>query len=127
MHRLAAMRKIAPNFQVALTVKLCAVVIAIHARAAEPPNYSRQVAPLLATHCTTCHQGKKAKAGLDLTTKANILQGSETGPVIIKGNPSESLLVKRVANGSMPPENDGRALTKDEVEVLAAWIRAGAK
>jgi hypothetical protein len=90
-------------------------------------DFDRQAAPLLAKHCLACHRGVKAKAGLDLSTRQLTLQGSDGGAVVIPGKPQESLLVQRVANGSMPPENDGRALTAAEVEVLSRWIMGGAK
>lgn len=97
------------------------------AAGAEESDFAKHVKPLLAKHCRSCHQGAKAKAGLDLTTKKKALRGSDGGPVIVPGKPQESLLIQRVANGSMPPENDGRALTSEEVAVLSRWILSGAK
>lgn len=46
---------------------------------------------------------------------------------MVPGRPQESLLIRRAADGSMPPETDGRRLTAEEVAVLAAWVKAGAK
>jgi hypothetical protein len=95
-------------------------------RASADEREFNKVAPLLAEHCLACHVGKKAKSGLDFSTAKSALQGSDGGPVIVAGNPEESLLIERIANGSMPPEDDGRRLTKPEVQAFQDWIKAGA-
>jgi hypothetical protein len=55
------------------------------------------------------------------------MKGGDNGAVIVPGKPDESFLVERITDGSMPPENDGRRLTKEEVAVVSDWIKAGAK
>src|SRR6478609_7649763 len=70
---------------------------------------------LLAQHCVTCHNSSDPKAGLDLSQAATALKGGDSGAVIVAGKPTESLLIERVADGSMPPEHDGRRLTDAEV------------
>ncbi|MBC7855741.1 MAG: hypothetical protein IAF94_20105 [Pirellulaceae bacterium] len=90
-------------------------------------DFERQVAPILVQNCLKCHNSAKARAGLDLSKSETALKGSEAGEVLIPGRPKESLLVKRAADGSMPPETDGRRLTAEEVVVLTGWVKAGAK
>jgi hypothetical protein len=90
-------------------------------------NFEKQVSPILVQNCLKCHNPAKARAGLDLSTRDLTLKGSDAGEVLVPGRPEESLLVKRAADGSMPPETDGRRLTAEEVAVLTAWVRAGAK
>ena len=90
-------------------------------------DFEKQVAPVLTANCIKCHNGKKARAGLNLSTREKALKGSEAGEVLVPGKPEESLLVQRAADGSMPPEADGRRLSKEEVEMLTAWVKAGAK
>jgi len=90
-------------------------------------EFKTSIAPLLCEHCLRCHQGSKAKAGLDFTTAMSALKGGEGGPVILPGNPAESLLIARIKNGSMPPEEDGRQLTPAEVQAFSTWIADGAK
>ena len=77
--------------------------------------------------CLKCHNGQKARAGLNLSTREAALRGSDAGEVLVPGKPQESLLIQRATDGSMPPETDGRRLTADEVAVLAAWVKAGAR
>ncbi|MCE9525970.1 MAG: hypothetical protein K8R36_07940 [Planctomycetales bacterium] len=64
---------------------------------------------------------------MNLSTRELALKGSDAGEVLIPGKPEESLLVKRAADGSMPPETDGRRLTEEEVALLTAWVKGGAK
>ncbi len=83
--------------------------------------------PLLAKHCVTCHNTSDPKAGLDLSQSATALKGGDSGAVIVPSKPSESILLERVTDGSMPPEHDGRRLTPAEVAILKNWIANGAK
>ena len=90
-------------------------------------DFETQVAPILIQNCLQCHNPAKARAGLDLSTQELALKGSDGGEVLIPGKPEESLLVRRADDGSMPPETDGRRLTAEEVAVLTAWVKGGAK
>jgi hypothetical protein len=89
-------------------------------------DFENHVAPILSAHCVRCHNREKSRAGLDLSTRAAALKGSDAGEVLVPGRPQGSLLVQRASDGSMPPETDGRRLTADEVAVLSAWVEAGA-
>ncbi|HSQ55914.1 MAG TPA: DUF1549 domain-containing protein, partial [Gemmata sp.] len=79
-----------------------------HAVAA-PPDFDRQIAPLLAARCLDCHSGSKPKGDLDLSRKANV---------------DAAEVWKRVAAREMPPK---KPLTDEEVKLLKTWIDAGAK
>jgi hypothetical protein len=64
---------------------------------------------------------------LDLTSYTDIMEGSETGPVVISANPGESELIKRVKGVSTPRMPLGApALPDGEIEILENWIHAGA-
>lgn len=90
-------------------------------------DFEKQVAPILAQNCVKCHNSMKARAGLDLSSLESALKGSDAGEVLVPGQPQESLLIQRTTDGSMPPEIDGRRLNAEEVAVLTAWVKAGAK
>jgi mono/diheme cytochrome c family protein len=82
---------------------------------------------VLEQHCVNCHGGEKTKGGLDLTTRAALLQGGETGPAITPGKPDTSLLYQMVAHleePGMPHKKE--KLPDDAIEQIAAWIREGA-
>ena len=44
------------------------------------------------------------KGGLDLRTMASRLKGGKSGPALVPGRPEESLLLKKIVDGQMPPE-----------------------
>jgi hypothetical protein len=91
-----------------------------------PPDFEQAVAPILIRHCLACHNPSELRGGLDLTRRDGHLQGGETGPAIAPGDPDKSLLVKRVAAGSMPPKKSGAPLSAVEVAALRDWVKAGA-
>ncbi|MCO6458053.1 MAG: PSD1 domain-containing protein [Pirellulaceae bacterium] len=91
-----------------------------------PQTLDSQVAILLARHCLECHNAADRKGGLDLTRREPALGASDSGQVLIPGNPDGSELLRRVEAGEMPPE--GREpLGQDERVALRRWVTAGAK
>ena len=86
-------------------------------------RFDRELAPLLATHCLTCHQGKAPKGGLDLSQRAAAFSGGESGRVITPGKPAASLLLARVEASEMPPD---KPLPLRARKRLRAWITSGA-
>ena len=87
--------------------------------------YSAQVTPVLQKNCVRCHSDP-AKGGLHLDTYAGILKGGEDGPVIVKGDTANSMLiqaVQRTGDLVMPPKS---ALDPADVAILMAWVKAGA-
>ena len=61
------------------------------------------ITPLLLLRCTVCHGGRKKEGGLDLRTRESMLKGGESGPAMIPGKPEESLMIKKIRGGKMPP------------------------
>ena len=98
---------------------------------AQAVDYVRDVKPILAERCYSCHGAIRQKAGLRLDTAALIRQGGENGPTIEPGRSDESILIERVTAGAkssdrMPPPSEGVALGEREVGILRAWIDQGA-
>jgi hypothetical protein len=97
---------------------------------AEPVDYARQVKPLLAGRCYTCHGALKQQAGLRLDTVAAMTKGGDNGAALQAGKSGESLIVQRVTTADldqrMPPEGEGSPLNEAEVALLKAWIDQGA-
>ena len=93
---------------------------------AAPVLFERDVRPILKAHCWQCHgEEEKPEAGLDLRLVRFLLKGGESGPAVVAGKTSESLVWKRVAAGEMPPK--GKGLSEKEKATLSAWIEQGAK
>lgn len=91
--------------------------------------FEKRIRPLLVERCLDCHGGPsgKVKGGLRLDSRAALLQGGDSGPAMIPGNPADSRLIEAVGYGNsdlqMPPK--GR-LADREIEDLTAWIQQGA-
>ena len=65
-------------------------------------------------------------AGLDLRTAHSALKGSHNGPVVVKGDPENSLLYQRVSKREMPPPAFKQTLGDAEIETIRRWIEGGA-
>lgn len=98
-------------------------VSAIPVWAAAPPNYEREVAPLLKRHCVKCHGPAKHEGKLDLSLPGAISRGGKQGAVLVPHDADASLLWQRVESDEMPPE---MPLSTEEKTLLKAWIVAGA-
>lgn len=96
--------------------------------AAQTPDYSTQIRPLLDRHCSKCHGLEKQQSGLRVDSGRGILEGGDSGPAIIPRDASKSLLIQAVMGSDgaskMPPEGPG--LTAEEVRLLKDWIASGA-
>ncbi len=92
----------------------------------QAPRFETDVLPLFQAKCLRCHGEKSKKAELDLRTRAGILKGSESGPVVQPGKPEESPLYEMVHSGKMPPGKNNK-LNPTEVETIRRWIAAGAR
>jgi len=102
------------------------VVQAVDAVADAPVNFEEHVRPILKTYCMDCHGGQaELKAELDLRLRRFIVTGGETGPAIVPGKPDQSLLLRQVKSGKMPPTE--KKVPAEQVAVIERWIVAGAK
>ena len=95
------------------------------------PIRQNEIIPILLTRCTVCHGLRKQEGGLDLRSKASILKGGKSGPAMVLGKPEESLLIKRINAGEMPPKQKlivvgVKPISPMETEKVARWIRQGA-
>jgi hypothetical protein len=111
--------------RVRFLLTLWIAVGAASARAADAPDFDRQIAPLLAGRCLDCHSGAEPKGGLDLLGSKGLAKGGDSGEaVVLAGKPAESLLWQRISADEMPPKHP---LPAGEKGLLKAWIAAGAK
>ena len=105
---------------------LCLATTSALAADAPELTFEKQVRPILKAHCFQCHgEAGKTEAKLDVRLKRLLEKGGETGPAIVPGQPEQSLLLKRIESGEMPPVE--RKLTPAERDVLRRWIAGGAK
>ncbi|MEM1296859.1 MAG: c-type cytochrome domain-containing protein, partial [Verrucomicrobiota bacterium] len=89
--------------------------------------FETEVRPLLAEACFACHDADKQKGSLRLDHLSWMLRGGDSGPAIVPGNPSKSLLIEAVRREDpyfeMPPKE---ALTPRQVATLEKWVAEGA-
>jgi hypothetical protein len=71
--------------------------------------------------CGACH-GENGTRGLNLTTYASAMAGGASGPAIVPGDPSGSLLIAK-QTGAQPHYLQ---LSPEQVDVIRGWIEAGA-
>ncbi len=94
-------------------------------RAQDPHRHSGAL-EVLEAQCVKCHGGEKTKAGLDLTTRENLLRGGESGPAIDATRPEASLLYRMVTHEEEPgmPHKEDK-LPAASIAEIGRWIRAG--
>ena len=90
---------------------------------AAPPEFERDVLPILNAHCLNCHGGLRQKNGLDLRTADSMTVGGTSGAAITAGDLDKSLLWQKVLKDEMPKTLI--KLSADEKRVLKEWIVAG--
>ncbi len=96
-------------------------------------DYTRDVRPILAAKCFTCHGAdpSRRKGKLRLDTADGPLQPAASGsPAILVGKAEESELSARISSvdpdEQMPPPKSGKTLTAAEIGTLKRWIDEGA-
>ncbi|MDE0264894.1 MAG: DUF1549 domain-containing protein [Bryobacterales bacterium] len=93
----------------------------------EAPDYASSIEPLLTARCISCHPSSGGQAGLSLASHADVLRGGNSGPAVVPGDPSASLLLRRVSGESPTMPLVGAPLTPSEVALLERWIATGAR
>ena len=88
-------------------------------------SFKENVLPIFEQHCAECHGDTDPEEQLQVTTYRTLIVGSQNGPVIEPGDPDNSYLVKMVVDGKMPKKGD--KLSQQEIDVIVAWIAAGAE
>lgn len=90
-------------------------------------DYLREIKPILKARCYSCHGALTQKAGLRLDTVGLMQKGGDSGNVLSR---HDSILIDRVTTEDkedhMPPEGEGAALSKEDVEKIRQWIAEGA-
>lgn len=94
---------------------------------ADDVSFTKQIAPLLNAKCLTCHDNNAA-GRLILDSFAEMKKGGKSGPLLQLGQPQKSLIMGRLtAPGPQRMPKDGTPLSNDELNLVANWIKQGAK
>src|SRR5262245_41512209 len=88
--------------------------------------FETKVRPILANNCYACHTNS-ALGGLRLDSLDALKKGGKRGAAVVVGDPENSLLIQALrhvaADGLKMPM--GGKLKDADIDVLAAWIKAG--
>ena len=108
------------------TLALLSLIAPAFAQSPNEEFFEMRIRPLFANNCYACHTDEHM-GGLQLDTAEHALKGGKSGPVIVPGDPSASLMVKALhytdARLKMPPT--GR-LKDSEIADVETWIKNGA-
>jgi hypothetical protein len=120
-----------------LTLALAFLALAAQPAAAQTPpaakkplSFINDVAPIFKENCFACHDAKKRKGKLDMTTYEGLRKGGVEDDPITPGKPEESELYQLITSKGakrMPPKESGEPLPKEKIAVIEAWIKEGAK
>jgi len=109
---------------------LAACVVAAPAAAADlpPPDFNRDIRPILAENCFYCHGQDAAKREADL--RLDDRDAAVAAGAIVPGDTGASTLLERIhstdADVIMPPPTSNRRLSAEQRQTLARWIASGA-
>jgi hypothetical protein len=90
-------------------------------------HFEMKVRPILANRCFGCHSTAPL-GGLTMTSRNGLLKGGKTGPALVPGNVSESLLIQAIehTNDKMKMPLGSAKIPDSEITVLRDWVRDGA-
>src|SRR5262249_2540402 len=65
--------------------------------AARVEFFEKKIRPVLVANCYTCHSANtNAKGGLRVDDRGGLVQGGNSGPAVVPGQPEKSLLIQAV-------------------------------
>ncbi len=113
-----------------------AFLLASHGLAQTPPDFQRDIRPILSNNCFQCHgPDEKERKGGEHGYRLDTAEGASADlggyKAIVPGKPEESEVLKRILTKDeddvMPPRKIGKKITDREVALLREWIKGGAK
>ncbi|MEC8475311.1 MAG: c-type cytochrome domain-containing protein [Planctomycetota bacterium] len=99
------------------------------ATGSETVSFAADVAPLLVDNCNGCHlDAMQVRGGLRLDTFAQLLQGGDSGTIIVPGKSADSLLIQKLKGmvGQRMPAGGRPALSDESIKLISTWIDEGA-
>ena len=96
-----------------------------------PVSFINDVAPILKENCYACHDAKKKKGKLDMTSYDSFRKGGTHDDPVVPGKSRASVIVELLTatdKTRMPPKDvSPNPLAKEKIDVIARWIDEGAK
>jgi hypothetical protein len=89
--------------------------------------FESKIRPVLVEHCYECHAAgaKELGGSLMVDSRNAMLEGGESGPIVVAGDPDASLLIQALRHDGleMPPETP---LPESVINDFVRWIKRGA-
>ncbi|QEG43772.1 PSD1 and planctomycete cytochrome C domain-containing protein [Roseimaritima ulvae] len=89
--------------------------------------FETRIRPVLHEHCYSCHaaDAKIVRGGLLVDSKSGLLEGGDSGPAVVPGDPQDSLLIDALKHESfeMPPDE---RLPDAVIADFQRWVEGGA-
>jgi hypothetical protein len=91
-----------------------------------PLVFWKDVYPILEQSCLSCHGPNKQRGGFRVDQKESFFGKGDSPPLVVPGNSGDSPLIAIVSGQKDIPRPDVHRLATGQVEILRAWIDAGA-
>ncbi|MBI3857684.1 MAG: c-type cytochrome [Planctomycetes bacterium] len=108
-------------------VMLILLGLSVSAQDKKPVSFKEDIQPIFKASCLSCHKPDKKKGKLDMSTYADLMKGGKQGSPVKPGDPTKSLLVEVVSGDNPEMPEKGENLKPEQVELIARWIKEGAK
>lgn len=95
-------------------------------------DFSRDIRPILNSHCTGCHGGVKKNSDVSFLYREQVIAKGKSGKaIVVPGDPDASEMMIRILSEDpdevMPQPDHGRRLNDQEISLIRQWIKEGAK
>lgn len=89
-------------------------------------SFSRDVLPIFKAKCVSCHGLGVTIKGISLMSYDDLMDTEAHEPLVVPGNPAESLLMGPLRSTASPMPPSG-ALPEEQILTIEKWIEQGAK
>src|SRR5262245_13482446 len=113
----------AHRISLAIMFGLFPLFAAVHSASGESadPALARNAMRLLSANCLACHNSEKHKGGLQMTSRETLVKGSDSGPILDKDSPEQSVLLKVLAPDADPHMPPKRQLSTNQIALFGNW------
>lgn len=89
--------------------------------------FENKIRPVLVEKCYSCHSSKlkSPMGGLALDTKAGVLNGGNSGPIVTDKKPDQSLLIRALRYNDIPKMPPSGKLPDQVVKDFEQWVVSG--
>src|SRR5579864_4806825 len=86
-----------------------------------PVSFINDVAPILKENCYACHDAKKKKGKLEMTSYETFRKGGASDDPVMPGNSKASHIIELLSSAGkdrMPPKEIGDGLPKEKIAII---------